>query len=845
MSDRLSKEVRTILGQAEVLARASGKQPTTVHHLMAMYVVECHARDLLVETGIDDARVLDTFERMSERYDTVDAVTDVLKTAGDLADRSGAAEVTSTVLLAALLRHRQVLACRVLERAGVELSGLRARVIGQVTLSSDRASSSSQLRAVGRSAVADDTRVRERPATATTLERLEPRSPMALHPVLEARNQEARPEPEPVRPPDPPPAERVTVDLRPPVAPRGVDQDLCASHGVFDLDRERFPTLHGLGRNLTLCALRGELDPLIGRDALVDAVIDVLLMKQVNNPCLIGEAGVGKTAIVEGLAQRLAGKTREYGKLGSAVVVEIQVGSLLAGTSLRGAFSERMRKLRDEVARAAGQVLVFMDELHTIMGAGTGDGPLDAANDLKSDLSRGRFPLIGATTRTEYERHIEKDPAMVRRFQVIEVPEPSAQEAIAILAGVAPVYAKHHGIRYAHDAVVSAVHLSQRFVNERCLPAKAIDVLDRAGAQARRGGKAAVSADDVARAVHFLTSVPMDRLLADERGRIRDLASDLQRKIVGHDGAMQRIARRVQRNYAGFSGDRPLASFLFAGAPGVGKTETARALAEALFVSGDALVRFDMTEYAESHSVARLIGSPPGYVGHGTPGLLAQALQRRPYRVLLFDEVDRAAPEVIGLLNQLLDAGKVSDHHGQTVDVRNSILVLTTNVGSELLNASNSRRSIGFGVIEAPLAPAAANADPADQPLVDRVRKVLPADLVGRIDDAVVFRPLAVDAAREVVRRCLNASADRLFASRLIRYAADESVVDLVLQGGVDSATGVRPLRARIESLVEAFVTECILDGRLQPGSEVQLSVADGRLALQPVTVTAQVTVAH
>lgn len=307
-------------------------------------------------------------------------------------------------------------------------------------------------------------------------------------------------------------------------------------------------------------------------------------------------------------------------------------------------------------------------------------------------MARGKFPLIGATTKAEYERHIEKDPAMERRFQVVAVPEPTVPQAIAILSGVAPIYALHHGVRYSHDAIASAVHLSKRFINDRCLPDKAIAVLDRAGAQTKRAGRPQVMADDIARAVHVLTAVPMERLLADERGRIRDLAADLQDRIVGHDAAMLKVARRIQRNYAGFSGERPLASFLFVGAPGVGKTETARALADVLFNSGDALVRFDMTEYSESHSLARLIGSPPGYVGHGQSGLLAQALQKRPYRVLLFDEIDRAAPEVLALMLQLLDAGRVTDNHGHVVDVRNCIIAMTSNLGSEILTA-NARKS--------------------------------------------------------------------------------------------------------------------------------------------------------
>jgi len=866
-ADRLSKEARTIVSQADVVSRATGRTTSSVHYLVATYLVECQARELLVETGVDEVKVLDTFEKMPEREDAPEVLAEVHRHAEALAESADSPEITSMILLASLLRVRQALASKVLDRAGVNVSGLRARVIGQVTLLQDRASSTGVRPAVQRpgeearqgtrldTSRMDTARGLDRGTTRPDLAALRPQEPQAddaprpvSRPALEpdgrsattvgrrivfaapielrTQRQESVPEVKPPAPDKPPPAaEPRAPEPRPPVPAK-------TSKG-FELDPDSYPTLCELGRNLTAAALRGEVDPLIGREALVDAVIDILLMKQVNNPCLIGEAGVGKTAIAEGLALKLAGNVAQYGKLGSAVIVEIQVSSLLAGTSLRGAFSERMRKLRDEVAKADGQVIVFMDEIHTIMGAGTGDGPLDAANDLKSALSRGRFPLIGATTKAEYERHIEKDPAMERRFQVVPVPEPSVPEAIAILSGVAPIYARHHAVRYVHDAVVSAVHLSKRFITDRCLPDKAIAVLDRAGAQVKRAGRDQVMPDDIARAVHVLTAVPMDRLLADERGRIRDLAADLQARIVGHDAAMQRIARRVQRNYAGFSGDRPLASFLLVGAAGSGKTETARALAQALFVLDDALIRFDMSEFTEGHSVARLIGSPPGYVGHGQAGLLAQALQKRPYRVLLFDDVDKAAPEVLALLLQLLDAGKITDNHGQVVDVRNCILVMTSNLGAELLGSGPKRRSIGFGSFDAPL-PEGQAGDPGVESVLECARAALPPEFWSRIDDAIVFRPLSLGAARQVVERTLQASARRLYDARLIRYEVDDSVVDLVVGAGVDPALGIRPLRSRIEEVVEAFVTDCILDGALQPGAQAQLTVHEGHLVLRP-----------
>ena len=858
MSERLSRELRSIRAQADIVARSSGRQTNSVHYLIAMFVVECKARDVLVETHVDDKVVLDTYERMPVREDPADALAEIHRQSAKLTETANLPETTSMVLLASLLRVRDCLACRVLEKAGTNVPGLRSRVIGLVNFEQDRGHTGQfVIDKLAAPKPVDRPRVPTQPVSVVRppafagsgspsssshmqpIAQKMPSLPMEVDQVSDNNDREsarqnhnsqhgANGRPEPNRQPTAHERQRLEV-TRPP-------EQLPLLKNVFQLTAESYPTLCEVGRNLTELALKGKIDPVIGRDAIIEQVLDVLMMRHANNPCLIGEAGVGKTAVAQGIAARLAGNPSQYGKLGTAVLVEISVSALLAGTGLRGSFSERMGRLRDEVAKADGQVIVFMDEVHTIMGAGTGDGPLDAANDLKSALARGQFPLIGATTKAEYKRHIEADPAMDRRFQVVEVPEPSVPEALLIMAGVAPTFGRHHGVSYAHDALVSAVHLSKRFVTDRCLPDKAIAVLDRAGAQAKRAGRSHVLVDDVARAVHTLTAVPMERLLADERGRIRDLATDLQGKIVGHDQAMQRIAKRIQRNYAGFSGDKPVASLLFCGAAGVGKTETARALAELLFVNSDALVRFDMSDFAEAHSVSRLMGSPPGYVGHQQAGQLAQAMQKRPYRVLLFDEIDRAAPEVQAVVVQLLESGKVTDSHGQVVDVRNSIIVFTTNAGGDVL-AQPRRRAIGFGPMDAaPLfvdQPDDGTLLALDQAALDRATAAVSPDLWRRLDEAIVFRPLAVEAAKAVVRRDIDASAQRLYEARLIRYDADESVVELILEQGLDPTSGARPLRARIERLVETFVTDCILDGVLRPGADVTLTVREGRVVMR------------
>ena len=870
MWQKLATEARNLVAHAQDMARGSKAPTTTVHYLLSAFVTQCKARQLLNDSGVDECRVLETFRDMPRRDEPTRVLDEVHEQARVLADSSGSDEVDSTVLLASLLRVRRSLASRVLRRAGISLPELRAHVIGQLTFGVDRASSSHVRSAetglssrtkpgnraskrhriepmvVGarRSSVAGVDTI---PKRAT--QRQKERSIDLLHPEIGIAKSRSGG----VSERSPAPSEPASAVLRPTdstaegssVAPAGeatqaqrspVAKAPVASSALdrFVLDPAEYPTLCELGRNLTRAGQEGEIEPIIGRELLIDAVIDVLMMRQVNNPCLVGEAGVGKTAIAEGLAVKLAGQKDKYGRLGEAIIVELQVSSLLVGTSYRGAFSERMRKLREEVAKADGRIIIFMDEIHTIMGAGAGDGPLDAANDLKTALSRGKFPLIGATTRVEYRRHIEKDPAMERRFQVVDVPEPDVDEATAILAGVAPTYAQHHGLPYGHEAIRSAVHLAKRFITDRCLPGKAIAVLDCAGAQARRRRKKQVMADDVARAVHVLTQVPMDRLLSDERSRIRNLADDLNKHIIGQKRAMARIARRVQRNYAGFSADRPLASFLFAGSAAVGKTETARVLARALFMVDDALVRFDMSEYSDSHSTSRLIGSPPGYVGHQQPGLLSEAVHKRPYRVLLFDDIDRAAPEVLALVQQVLDSGRITDNQGSVLDMRNCIIVLTTNQGAELLLAGSRPRPIGFGAPSKTVDPT----EDVDAALFARVRKRLPDEFWSRIDEAISFYPLDDVSIRAVIRRNVQESSERLYSARLIRVVADDSVIDWLFGiDDLDPSLGVRPLRARVEEKVEAFLSSRVLDGQLQPGSAIRLFVQDNELVLQPLVV--------
>jgi ATP-dependent Clp protease ATP-binding subunit ClpC len=601
------------------------------------------------------------------------------------------------------------------------------------------------------------------------------------------------------------------------------------------LDPEQFPILTGLGRNLTADAARGTIDPVIGRKKVIDTILDVLHKRRSNNPCLIGEPGVGKTAIAEGLALALLNEREEAIRedrntpLRDKILISLDVGSLVAGTELRGAFSRRMAKLKDEVRAADGRVIVFIDELHTLVGAGSGEGALDAANDLKAALARGEFPCVGATTPQEYHRYIEKDPALERRFQPIEIEEPSEDDAILILKGVIDKYENHHGVVFSDGAVEAAVRLSRRYIVERRLPDKAFNLVDTAAARMVRQGKEIVEVADIAAVLAELTRIPIERLMMTDAERILGLRDFLGERIIGHDEVLDAISDVIQRNSAGFATRRPIGSFLFLGPSGVGKTETARALADFLFCSKDALTRIDMSEYMERHSVARLLGAAPGYVGHEEAGQLTQALARRPYQIILFDEIEKAHADVLHLLLQILDDGRLTDSKGRVLSFNNTLIVLTSNLGADALK--QRRRRIGFKE------GASDDDDTIDakdlEAVLETAKKSLPPELWGRLDEKCVYGPLSRNHLARIAELLVKDSSDALEKERQIRYRASPAAIAHILEAlGVDPSLGARPLRRAVQRTFETAIARAVLRGQATQGDTLYLDMLDGQVAV-------------
>ena len=575
-------------------------------------------------------------------------------------------------------------------------------------------------------------------------------------------------------------------------------------------------------RDLTLLAASGSFDPVIGRDEEIRRSVQILSRRSKNNPVLIGEPGVGKTAVAEGIAAYIAGSDAPDSMAGKRLVA-LDLPALLAGTKYRGDFEERVKAVLKDVKKA-GDVILFIDEMHTMIGAGSAEGAIDAANILKPALGRGEVQIIGATTPEEYRRHIEKDAALERRFQPVKIAEPSRSDSLKMLGAVRQGLEKHHGVKISDAALTAAVDLSARYINDRFLPDKAIDLADEAAAHIRVSGGGLVTAEDIAAVVSLWTGIPVANLSADETKRLRNMESILHRRVIGQNEAVTAVSRAIRRGRVGLSDpNRPIGSFLFLGPTGVGKTELCRALAETVFGESEAMIRLDMSEYMEKHAVSKLIGSPPGYVGYEDGGQLTERVRRKPWSVVLFDEIEKAHEDVWGILLQIMDDGRLTDSAGRVVSFRNTIIVMTSNVGAKSI--SDGRPRMGFtpdGGDEAQLMRARIN---------EELRRTFKPEFLNRIDETIVFRRLSRAEIRSIAERMLLTVAERFKALGMTLSVPDQ-VVDFLAERGYDEKYGARPLRRAIRSMIEDKAAELMLTDSLGRGDTVQARIDGNKLIL-------------
>ena len=809
---------------AEETARERGQKATTTHLLAALATGTGDAAQLLLERRLDPDVILRAARVTTD--DQADGIARAISKAKEVAGRTGARGDAGPIhLLFALCQEQGTAAFRALVQCGTDITRLRVASM-QLAMG---------LAPPRRPAPVPRTIVANPPPPASTRQsgivpvahvpppQVAPK-PVA-HPPVHAK-------PKPIPPPLPAKAKK---------APPAKNGTHAKTHALvpaprFELDAKAFPLLHQVGRNLTALASTKSLDPVVGRDPEIERVLDVLAKRERSNACLVGGAGVGKTAVARGLAQRIADND-DVACFEDAILIGIEPSALLAGTGIRGSLAERIGQLKGEVAKAREadrKIIVFFDEIHVLFGPDAGD---EAVTELKLALARGEISCIGATTEQDYRRSIEADPGIGRCFTPIEVTELSPEDAMLATIGVMPLFEQHHKVSFSEDAIAKSIAWSVRYIPNKALPDKAVQILDLAGARTRRRGEKAVEIEQIAEVVSELAGVPEERLLETDAERLLRIEDLLGERIVGHRFALEKIATVLRRNASGFRSRRPIGTFLLLGPTGVGKTETAKAIAECLFHSADAMTRLDLSEYAEAHAISRLVGAPPGYIGHDSGGQLTESVRRRPYQVVLLDEIEKAHRDVLEGFLGVFDEGRLTDGRGRTVDFTNTVILLTSNIGAEISPVEKTRGRIGFGAPRQTAAEETKATNKYRDAVTEAARKALPPELFNRLDEVLAFAPLTRSDVAEVARRILKTLARDLEAARQVKLDVSASAIDALLDaGGFDPEMGARPMRRAIGRLIEAPIAEMILKAELRRGDVATVDVENGEIIVDAVS---------